>query len=140
MNTNNILSAPLIDLIFDGRNKEYGAYELRRSYAKRINKALFITTTIAALAFGGAVLGNSLKKDPSRFKIGPGIEIIEIPDDKKPDKLPDPVKPKPQDVQVKTEQFTEFKPTVDTDVDVPPPSQEALETAAIGTDKKSGDR
>ncbi len=64
MNTNNILSAPLIDLIFDGRNKEYGAYELRRSYAKRINKALFITTTIAALAFGGAVLGNSLKERP----------------------------------------------------------------------------
>ncbi len=63
MKTNNILSAPLIDIIFDGRNKDYGAYELRRNYSKRINKALFITTTIAALAFGGAVLGNSFKKD-----------------------------------------------------------------------------
>ena len=138
MNTNNILSASLIDLIFDGRNKEYGAYELRRSYAKRINKALFITATIAGLAFGGAVLGNSLKKDPSRFNIGPGIEIIEIPDDKKPEKLPEPEKPKPQEVQVKTQQFTEFKPTVDEEVETPPPSQDELETAAIDTEKKKG--
>ena len=139
MNTNNILSAPLIDLIFDGRNKEYGAYELRRSYAKRINKALFITTTIAGLALGGAVLGNSLKKDPGRFNIGPGIEIIEIPVDKKPEeKIPDPVKHKPVEVQVKTEQFTEFKPTIDEEVETPPPSQTDLETAAIDTDKKEG--
>ena len=139
MNTNNILSAPLIDLIFDGRNKEYGAYELRRSYANRINKALFITATIATLAFGGAVLGSSLKKDPTRFNIGPGIEIIEIPNEKKPDeKIPDPIKPKPQEVQVKTEQYTEFKPTIDEEVETPPPSVNQLETAAIDTDKKEG--
>ena len=31
MQTNKILSAPLIDIIFDGRNKDYGAYELRKN-------------------------------------------------------------------------------------------------------------
>jgi periplasmic protein TonB len=138
MQTNNILSAPLIDLIFDGRNKEYGAYELRRSYAKRINKALFITATIAGLAFGGAVLGNSLKKDPTRFNIGPGIEIIEIPDDKKPDKLPDPVKPKPQEVQVKTQMFTEPEIVDKEELETPPPNQDDLLNAKIDVFTQEG--
>ncbi len=139
MNTNNILSAPLIDLIFDGRNKEYGAYELRRSYAKRINKALFITATIAGLAFGGAVLGNSLKKDPSRFNIGPGIEIIEIPDDKKPEKLPEPEKPKPQEVQVKTQMFTEPEIVDKEELETPPPSIDDLEKAKIDDFTQEGE-
>jgi periplasmic protein TonB len=138
MNTNNILSAPLIDLIFDGRNKEYGAYELRASYAKRINKALFITATIAGLAFGGVVLASSVKKNNETFRVSPEIDLRHVPDEKIPEKLPEPEKPKPVEVQVKTEPFTEFKPTIDTDVDVPPPSQEALATAAIGTEKKEG--
>ncbi len=41
-------------------------------------------------------------------------------------------------MQVKTEQFTEFKPTIDKEVETPPPSQDDLEIAAIGTDKKEG--
>ncbi|MBL7746792.1 MAG: energy transducer TonB, partial [Chitinophagaceae bacterium] len=35
MQTNNILSSSLIDLVFDGRNKEYGAYDLRITYPRR---------------------------------------------------------------------------------------------------------
>lgn len=138
MNTNNILSAPLIDLIFDGRNKEYGAYELRRSYAKRINKALLITTTIAALAFGGAALANTLKKKDGNFKISEDINLIDVTEDKVEEKIPEPEKPKPQEVQVKTVQLTDFKPTPDEEVETPPPSQIELETAAIGTERKDG--
>ena len=32
MDSNKILSADMLDIIFDGRNKEYGAYELRKTY------------------------------------------------------------------------------------------------------------
>jgi hypothetical protein len=38
MDTNKILSADILDLIFDARNKDYGAYELRRSYPQRVIK------------------------------------------------------------------------------------------------------
>ena len=62
MEPSKILSAPLIDVIFDGRNKEYGAYELRKTYSRRIKKALIATTAIAGLAFGGVTLANSVKK------------------------------------------------------------------------------
>jgi periplasmic protein TonB len=138
MQTNNILSAPLIDLIFDGRNKEYGAYEFRRSYAKRINKALFITTAIAALAFGGVALASAIKKKETSYKISPDVNLIDIAKEEKVEKIPEPVKPKPQEVQVKTVQLTDFKPIPDDEVQTPPPSQIEMETAAISTEKHDG--
>ncbi|MGB8194464.1 MAG: hypothetical protein WCF67_21210 [Chitinophagaceae bacterium] len=33
---NNILQADVLEIIFDGRNKTYGAYELRTNYKKRL--------------------------------------------------------------------------------------------------------
>lgn len=42
METNKILQANLLDLVFDGRNKAYGAYELRKTYNKRVITALSI--------------------------------------------------------------------------------------------------
>jgi protein TonB len=40
MDVNKIQSADILDIIFDGRNKEYGAYELRKTYNSRMTKAL----------------------------------------------------------------------------------------------------
>ncbi len=34
MEANKILQADILDIVFEGRNKEYGAYELRRTYKK----------------------------------------------------------------------------------------------------------
>ncbi|WP_447641068.1 MULTISPECIES: energy transducer TonB [Chitinophagaceae] len=42
MEINKILQANILDLIFDGRNKDYGAYELRKNYNKRVIIALGI--------------------------------------------------------------------------------------------------
>jgi hypothetical protein len=38
MDANKILNADILDLIFEDRNKEYGAYDLRKTYNKRITK------------------------------------------------------------------------------------------------------
>ena len=61
MEANKILSADLLDLVFEGRNKEYGAYELRKTYNRRITRALLITATVALLALLGSFLANKLK-------------------------------------------------------------------------------
>ncbi|MBS1974458.1 MAG: hypothetical protein JST13_08905, partial [Bacteroidetes bacterium] len=37
-----ILQADVLDIIFDNRNKEYGAYELRCHYERRLKKSLWI--------------------------------------------------------------------------------------------------
>jgi protein TonB len=138
MQTNKILSAPLIDLVFDGRNKEYGAYELRNSYAKRINKALFVTTAIAALAFGGATLANSLKKREAIVNISPDINLSAVPEEKIKEKLPELEKPKPQEVQTKTIQYT-APVIVNKDViENPPPDIEDMTNAKIDLSTKEG--
>jgi len=49
MDAKKIESASLLDLVFEGRNKEYGAYELRTGYNKRLRNALLLTTLIALL-------------------------------------------------------------------------------------------
>ncbi len=136
MQTNQILSASLIDLVFDGRNKDYGAYELRNHYYKRIRKALLITGIIAFLAFGGAVLASSMNKSPRHFKIQEGISISEIKNEKKPEKLPKP-KTDPPKQEVKTEKLTTMKIVDKVDV-TPPPTTDELKIADIGLDKKKG--
>jgi len=62
MDINKILSADVLDIIFDGKNKQYGAYELRKSYNKRLTRALLITAGIAALIFLSTVLFSAFKK------------------------------------------------------------------------------
>ena len=50
MNRNKILQSNLLDIIFDNRNKEYGAYVLRRDYEHRLGKAL-LTMLAAVIVF-----------------------------------------------------------------------------------------
>ena len=52
MEPNKILSADLLDILFEGRNKEYGAYELRKTYNKRLTTSLLIMAGIALLVIG----------------------------------------------------------------------------------------
>jgi protein TonB len=92
MEVNKILSANILDLVFDNRNKEYGAYELRVTYPERVKKSLIIVFIIAAAAVGGAALASSIKPGPGRIKITPGVIISEIP---KKEEIPPPEKPRP---------------------------------------------
>lgn len=137
MQTNKILSASLIDLIFDGRNKEYGAYDLRSTYSRRIKKALVITISFMGLVFGGAVLANSFKKEDARYSIIPGVELTEIPAEKQPEKLPEPEQQKAPE-QVKTVRLTPPEIVPDEDFKQPPPSQIEIADAKIGTDPFEG--
>src|SRR5689334_8948675 len=50
MTNNQILQADMLDILFEHRNKLYGAYALRKTYSNRLGKALGIALVIA-LAF-----------------------------------------------------------------------------------------
>ncbi|MBP6589520.1 MAG: energy transducer TonB, partial [Chitinophagaceae bacterium] len=95
MQTNQILSAPLLDIIFDGRNKAYGAYELRKTYEKRIRKAMIITFSLAALAFGSVVMASTFKKKDDQYRLKEEMMLTEIKEIQKPEPLPEQPKPKP---------------------------------------------
>jgi protein TonB len=49
MDINNLLRADYLDIIFEGRNKMYGGYELRRKYARRSRRASAIVVASALL-------------------------------------------------------------------------------------------
>lgn len=138
MQINKILSASLIDLIFDGRNKAYGAYDLRVTYPQRIKKSLLVTGVVLGLALGGAALANSSKHEGDRYNIKEGITIADVKEEKKVEKLPDPPKKQQEPEQVKTEKFNDMQIKPDDIVKTPPPSQTDLADARIGDFKQGG--
>ncbi len=97
METNKILNSDLLDIIFDGKNKNYGAYDLRKTYSGRLTKAIIFTIALVSFVFAGTLLSGMSAKD-----IIADIEVADMHmgDAKKPDVLlppppPPPVVPKP---------------------------------------------
>ena len=92
MDANKIRTADLLDIIFDGKNKEYGAYELRKSYKQRLKKALLYTFGVLVLVLGGAVLANKVNESNSKEIDVIDTQMAEI---KKDEPLPPPPPPPP---------------------------------------------
>ena len=132
MEANKILQADLLDLVFEGRNKEYGAYELRKRYNKRITLALGITAAIAILAIGGSLLASELRPKASDDNIVRDVVIQDI-QEKQPEAPPPPPPPPPKappPPKVETAKFT--PPVIKKDEEVKqeeiPPVQELQDT------------
>ena len=85
METNKILSADILDILFEGRNKEYGAYELRKTYNKRITMALIITAAIFLLIFVGSVVAKNMEnKDATKQLEVKDLALEEVKAEDKP--------------------------------------------------------
>lgn len=136
MEPSKILSASLIDVIFDGRNKEYGAYELRKNDSQRTKVALSATIAIVALILTGTTLANSFKKNVISNNAPTGIVLTEVEELKPPEEIPEP-ETKP-DEQVQTEKFTPPEIVPDNEFTEPPPSQDDLDSAGIDVVTRQG--
>ncbi|HVU95961.1 MAG TPA: TonB family protein [Puia sp.] len=126
-----ILDADVLDIVFDGRNKEYGAYELRRSYNRRLVKAIGITSSVLLLFFVGcSVVGRTQGE-----KVRPNnVEDVNLTAVKDPvAELPPPPPPKPVVPQVAMRVFTVPKIVKEVPENERPPEQEQLEDVKIGT-------
>ena len=49
METKDILKSDVLDILFEGRNKEYGAYELRKNYQKRLRNSIIACLSLVAV-------------------------------------------------------------------------------------------
>jgi protein TonB len=137
METNKILSADILDLIFDERNKDYGAYELRKSYRKRVTKALLITGMMASLIAAGALIARSIQPVSAPEFRHTTVELSSIKEDE-PEKLPEPEK-KPEVKPVKTIQFTTPIITKEEVVEPPPTVEEKREGMIALTTNPDGE-
>ena len=92
MELNKILTADILDIVFEGRNKEYGAYDLRKTYNERVKRALIITASTAALILLISFLNKTLS-DNENAKVK--INEMTLQDVKQEEKEPPPPPPPP---------------------------------------------
>jgi protein TonB len=139
MEANKILSSDFLDLLFEDRNKDYGAYNLRKTYNKRITKALIITASVAALAIGGSLLASELKPKEGKVKIQE-VTLVDVKqqEEKKIIPPPPPPPPKVEPPKVEMKQFTPPVIKKDEEVEKPPPPQEELKEAKIDVINQEG--
>ena len=96
MEANKILDADILDIIFDGKNKSYGAYQLRKTYSKTLTRALLITLSILLLVFLGSVFANIINKNSGKETIDVlDTQMAELKKDEPPPPPPPPPPPLP---------------------------------------------
>ena len=89
MQPEKILKSDVLDILFENRNKDYGAYTLRREYDSRLGKAIAITFSLAALLL---LLSYSFKDKIKKAIIMDVGGIVTINPPPKPLKKIDPPK------------------------------------------------
>jgi len=134
-----ILKQEWIDVVFSGRNKNYGAYELRRTNPKNTNKALLFGVIFFVFVISLKTIINKIEglipKAPEKVKISE-VVLTTPPAEKKKELPPPPEPPKPKTDQIK------FPPPIvkpDNEVKEPPPTQEELKVADPGQKDIKGD-
>lgn len=106
MDTNQTSSESFNDLIFENRNKEYGAYAIRRSYNDNLSKALFSGTSLfGIIVFAAFLFTKNNDNGPDMNVKLPILDSISIFVDMTPIEKPD--------VKIKKNVPKEFTPKSD---------------------------
>ena len=136
MDINKILSSDYIDLIFEGRNKSYGGYELRKNYYKRVMRSLLVILGIGVATAAYAIINMNVRVAKIAKAVKKEVVLAELPP-VDPKKLPPPPPPPPP-----VKPTVKFTPPVikkDEEVkeeEVPPPQKEIT---ASGPKDEKGD-
>lgn len=102
MKSEEILKADLLDILFENRNKAYGAYSIRKAYPTHLKKAM---VTMLLLVGAGFVIVMSQPKKPGERAV-----TIVLPSDHEFDRVKEIEKPKDQP-QPKERTVAEQPPT-----------------------------
>lgn len=126
-----ILHADFLDILFENRNKSYGAYQLRKTYSKRLMIAMAGMITIALLVIAAFAMAKKSKStfagpmmivDSSVLKALPADKPVTPPE---PPKLP-PVPPQ----QLATVNYTSVIKMVKETL-IPPPDMDQIDSSLI---------
>ena len=144
MKVSDMYKGDMLDIIFEDRNKEYGAYFLRRTYGNRITRAvLYLVFGLALLATLDYVMKVIAANKEEEVVESVTIELQPPPPldpTKPPPPPPPPVKtPPPTRPTVKfvPPKLVEDKKVVE---ETPPPKEEDLKDKEASTETKDGDK
>jgi periplasmic protein TonB len=143
MDTNKILNADILDIIFEGRNKDYGAYQLRKTYNRRLGISLAVMGGIIIFIFLAYLASNAMGDSDSNQKlVVQDVQLEEVKQEDKKEPPPPPPPPKPPPPQVEITKFTPPKIVKDEEVkeEEKPPEVEKLEETKIGTINQEGEK
>lgn len=138
MNASQILQSDLLDIVFEGKNKMYGAYELRRNYNRRIKKSLLLMGALILLI----MLLRSFRSKPVEAPNGQWVGVAETKftnykEKEQPErniKLP-VLRSQASVAKVK---YNNIRIVKDAEATVPPPDIKQLEGAKIAIETVRG--
>ncbi|UAY56673.1 energy transducer TonB [Arachidicoccus terrestris] len=91
MDAKDIMRASQLDILFDGKNKDYGAYTLRKNYHKRIELAMVVTGLLVLLFVGGTLLPHKqIEPAAPQVFVGPTVKLKTYKKPEKPKVIPPP--------------------------------------------------
>ncbi|MCR8557177.1 TonB family protein [Mucilaginibacter sp. BJC16-A38] len=136
----NLYKTEWLDVVFDDRNKEYGAYSLRREYAGTMVMAMGIAFFSIALIFGGTLLFRTnavVTEHPASDTTVVNLQhYVKPPDVPHPPKMEEPQRPAKPIEPVKTTAFV--PPVVKPDIEAAKPVVNSELTANISTTTTQG--
>ncbi|RZK75313.1 MAG: energy transducer TonB [Pedobacter sp.] len=142
LNQSNLYKTEWLDLVFQNRNKSYGAYALRAASASIMGRALFIAAPLFILLFVGPGLLNRFKDDVPVASVDKIIDVTVL----SPPEQVKPIEPKAE--QMKSEPITEKIKTVAVpskivvvdkpEREIPMPTVDDLKNAVIGSVTQDG--
>jgi len=138
MEANKILKSDYLDILFEGRNKDYGAYDLRKTYNRRITFAIVGMVAFCLIMFLANVLANRKTEEKQGPIVIQDVNLENVQQKKEPPPPPPPPPPKVEPPKIEIKQFTPPKIVKDEEVKEPPPKQEELEKTTIGTINQEG--
>ncbi len=143
-----------LDLVFEGRNKQYGAYELRKENPKTSVRALFIGAVVFAAAVSAPLIISMLPdRDSSKNSLDEKVVLVDLNKPKEnvppppPPKKVEPPKPKIDEVKfvkpkvVEAKKVTEEIKTIEElkDKNIAEKDQKGDKDAKVTIDQPTGD-
>jgi protein TonB len=137
-NWNNVVSPSRNDIVFTGRNQEYGAYQIRKNYNRTVALTVGAVSLACGLLFAAKLLFDMKSaSDAAKEAVLENVQIDLTPppvDEKEP---PPPPPPPPPPV-VETVKFVPPVIKEDAHEDEPPPPQEKLAETQVSTVTQEG--
>ena len=130
------------EIVFEHRNRQYGAYELRKRYNRNMNMAFLIAMGVFLLGVSIPAISrylSSMSEDEVVMNKEVDIELKDLPED-----LDEPPPPPPPDPPPPVQETIKFTPPVIVEEvkeeDIPPPVESAEKTAVdVKTQEGTGD-